>query len=399
MSEYISVTILNNYLKNIVDAEEMLHNICVVGEISQFKTSGNHAYFTMKDDNAEISCTLFNYRMSEYLPKHGETVLATGSIDYYVKGGRLSFKVRKLAPLGAGAIALRLEALKKKLTAEGYFDESHKKPIPVFSERVCVLTAKTGAVIRDIISTARKNNSFLDIDLYPVKVQGEGSQNTIIDALKKVDTMGYDAIIIARGGGSFEDLMGFNDEKLVYAIFEAKTPIISAVGHETDFTLCDFVADKRVPTPTAAAELVAFNMADLLSGLLSTIDGMRGCIQRKHESLKNSCLHASRRIVAGGKLIIMRNRNNITSIANRLGGMLNAKFTVIKLTANSALNRIEQNNPMKILRQGYAKAYKSGVPIDDAVIVVGDELDVITASKKIKAEITDIENYALGENK
>lgn len=151
MSEYISVTILNNYLKNIVDAEEMLHNICVVGEISQFKTSGNHAYFTMKDENAEISCTLFNYRMSEYLPKHGETVLVTGSVDFYVKGGRLSFKARKITPLGAGAIALRLEALKKKLTAEGYFDESHKKPIPIFAKRVCVLTAKTGAVIRDII--------------------------------------------------------------------------------------------------------------------------------------------------------------------------------------------------------------------------------------------------------
>lgn len=397
MSEYISVTILNNYLKNIVDAEEMLHNICVVGEISQFKTSGNHAYFTMKDENAEISCTLFNYRMSEYLPKHGETVLVTGSVDFYVKGGRLSFKARKITPLGAGAIALRLEVLKKKLTAEGYFDESHKKPIPIFAERVCVLTAKTGAVIRDIISTARKNNSFLDIDLYPVKVQGEGSQDTIINALKTVDVMGYDAIIIARGGGSLEDLMGFNDEKLVYAIFDAKTPIISAVGHETDFTLCDFVADKRVPTPTAAAELVAFNMADLISGLLSVVDGMKSCVLRRHDSLKNSCLHASRRIATGGKLIVMRNRNNITGIANRLAGLLTAKFTGVKLTANNTLSRIEQNNPLKILRQGYAKAYKSGMPIDDVAIAVGDELDVITAKKKIKAEITNIENYDLGE--
>lgn len=397
MSEYISVTILNNYLKNIVDAEEMLHNICVVGEISQFKTSGNHAYFTMKDENAEISCTLFNYRMSEYLPKHGETVLVTGSVDFYVKGGRLSFKARKITPLGAGAIALRLEALKKKLTAEGYFDESHKKPIPIFAKRVCVLTAKTGAVIRDIISTARKNNSFLDIDLFPVKVQGEGSQDTIINALKKVDVMGYDAIIIARGGGSLEDLMGFNDEKLVYAIFEAKTPIISAVGHETDFTLCDFVADKRVPTPTAAAELVAFNTADLVRGLLSTVDSMRNCVQRRHDSLKNSCLHASRRIASGGKLIVMRNRNNITGIANRLGSLLTAKFTAVRLTASNTLSRIEQNNPLKILRQGYAKAYKSGMPIDDVAIAVGDELDVITATKKIKAEITNIENYDLGE--
>lgn len=397
MSEYISVTILNNYLKNIVDAEEMLHNICVVGEISQFKTSGNHAYFTMKDENAEISCTLFNYRMSEYLPKHGETVLVTGSVDFYVKGGRLSFKARKITPLGAGAIALRLEALKKKLTADGYFDESHKKPIPIFAERVCVLTARTGAVIRDIISTARKNNSFLDIDVFPVKVQGEGSQDTIINALKKVDVMGYDAIIIARGGGSLEDLMGFNDEKLVYAIFEAKTPIISAVGHETDFTLCDFVADKRVPTPTAAAELVAFNTADLVRGLLSTVDSMRSCVQRRHDSLKNSCLHASRRIASGGKLIVMRNRNNITGIANRLGSLLTAKFTAVRLTASNTLSRIEQNNPLKILRQGYAKAYKSGMPIDDVAIAVGDELDVITATKKIKAEITNIENYDLGE--
>lgn len=397
MSEYISVTILNNYLKNIVDAEEMLHNICVVGEISQFKTSGNHAYFTMKDENAEISCTLFNYRMSEYLPKHGETVLVTGSVDFYVKGGRLSFKARKITPLGAGAIALRLEALKKKLTAEGYFDESHKKPIPRFAEHVCVLTAKTGAVIRDIISTARKNNSFLDIDIFPVKVQGEGSQDTIINALKKVDVMGYDAIIIARGGGSLEDLMGFNDEKLVYAIFEAKTPIISAVGHETDFTLCDFVADKRVPTPTAAAELVAFNMADLISGILSAVDGMKSCVLRRHDSLKHSCLHASRRIATGGKLIVMRNRNNITGIANRISSLLTAKFTAVRLTANNTLSRIEQNNPLKILRQGYAKAYKSGMPIDDVAIAVGDELDVITAKKKIKAEITNIENYDLGE--
>jgi len=258
-NNFITVTQLNNVIKRIFIAEEMLHNIVIVGEISGFKTSGDHAYFALKDENCAIQCNCFYYKKT-YIPKEGEQILAKGTVDYYNKIGKLNFNISDIQPYGAGALAQMLEKLKLDLLKKGYFDESHKKPIPKFPKRVCVITSKTGAVIRDIIRTVREVNNKIDIVVRDVKVQGIGAEDDIVQAIREVDPMGFDSIIIARGGGSLEDLMPFNSEKIVYAIYDAITPIISSVGHETDTTLCDLAADIRVPTPTAAGELVAYNV-------------------------------------------------------------------------------------------------------------------------------------------
>jgi exodeoxyribonuclease VII large subunit len=197
INNYISVTILNNYIHNSLASEDMLRGVTVFGEISAYKISGPHAYFILKDTEAQINCNCFNY-VKCYQPKDGESVLITGNVDYYAKNGKLSFNVIKMEPVGLGLLAIKLEQLKQKLKEEGLFDGTHKVPIPAYPLNVCVLTSKTGAVIRDIITTVRKVNKEINISLFDVKVQGIGAENTIINALKIADKMKFDVIIIAR---------------------------------------------------------------------------------------------------------------------------------------------------------------------------------------------------------
>lgn len=391
MSEFISVSVLNAYIKNIIDAEDILHNICVAGEISGFKCSGPHAYFTLKDENAQISGNLFSYAHADYLPRDGETVLAYGTVDYYGKQGKLNLKVRKFVPIGDGALALKLEELRKRLGAAGYFDDKHKKPIPAYCERICVLTAKTGAVIRDIITTCRRKNKLINIDILPVKVQGNGSAESIIKALKTVDALGYDVIIIARGGGSLEDLMGFNDENLVYALFDAKTPIISAVGHETDFTLCDFAADKRVPTPTAAGELAAFDVRKEYENVKNHCVFYSNVIKSKINVSKSNFDSVVRRITHAGEMLVEKNRNKVAEFGNKMNNSMRIKFTDSENRYRRIITKIEANNPTKILNQGYYKIFSGKSEINEKQIKAGDDITVRGAHIKLTAKVDKVE--------
>lgn len=394
MSDFISVSVLNAYIKNVIDAEDVLHNICVAGEISGFKCSGPHAYFTLKDENSQISGNLFSYAHADYIPRDGETVLAYGTVDYYGKQGKLNLKVRKFVPIGDGALALKLEELRKKLSAAGYFDDKHKKPIPRYCERICVLTAKTGAVIRDIITTCRRKNRIIDIDILPVKVQGAGAAESIIAALKTTDKLGYDAIIIARGGGSLEDLYGFNDERLVYAIFEADTPIISAVGHETDFTLCDFAADLRVPTPTAAGELVAYDVKSEYDRVRNYCTVYTAVLNTKLTEGRRNFDKLVRRITHTGEMFIEKNRSKIIVLGNRMSNALKTNLTESDNHYRRILAKIEANNPTKILNQGYYKIFSGGKELDVAKIRKDDEILVRGACVKITAKVSAIESTA-----
>lgn len=265
----ISVSEVNATIKACIDAP-IFKGLEVFGEISGYKFSGAHAYFTLKDKNSQLSCVCF-YAQKTYVPKDGESVIVRGSLDYYVKGGRLSLQASSITPVGQGMLFLEFERLKAKLQAEGLFDESHKKPIPQFAKNVLVVTSKTGAVIRDIVTTVRRKNPVIDIVVKDVRVQGEGAGKEIAKVLERVDNLGYDIIVIARGGGSLEDLAPFYDETLVRAVYKMKTPVVSAVGHETDFSLCDFVADKRAATPTAAGELVAYDYYALADELKQNV--------------------------------------------------------------------------------------------------------------------------------
>lgn len=390
MSDFVSVSTLTGYIKNIIYAEDMLHNIKLVGEVSGIRCSGAHAYFTLKDDKSQIMCNLFNYAKT-YLPKNGESVCLHGGADFYPPNGKLSFNCNKVEPLGQGLLAFQLEQLRKRLEAAGYFDERHKKPIPKYPSRVCVLTAKTGAVIRDIVTTIRRKNQLLNVDVVDVKVQGQLAEQSIISALSWVDKLGYDAIIIARGGGSMEDLMPFNSERLVYAIFDAKTPIISAVGHQTDFTLCDFAADIRVPTPTAAGELVGYDVSELQGVILAYCEVFRKNLANRLEWGKTKFDASVRAITSKLQMNILTCQNKLSVGIANIGKLFDNKCLASWHNVEKLIERINANNPIKILGQGYSKIYDGkGVAADIDSIAVGDDIVVLTNKGKIEAAVKNI---------
>ena len=262
MTEYLSVSTLTKYLKAKFDRDPYLERVYLTGEISNFRRRPNHQYFALKDEGAVIQATMWagQFRKLDFELEEGMKVLAVGRISIYPPSGSYSIDIESLVPDGVGALAVKFEQLKKKLTAEGLFEQRWKQTLPQFSKKIAVVTSPSGAVIRDIITTVQRRFPMSQIVLYPTKVQGQGSAEEIAGNIRRANQRGdFDVMIIGRGGGSIEDLWGFNEEIVVRAIFESRIPIISSVGHETDVTLADFVADSRAATPTAAAELATPN--------------------------------------------------------------------------------------------------------------------------------------------
>ena len=262
MTEYLSVSTLTKYLKAKFDRDPYLEQVYLTGEISNFRRRPNHQYFALKDEGAVIQATMWagQFRKLDFELEEGMKVLAVGRISIYPPSGSYSINIESLVPDGVGALAVKFEQLKKKLTAEGIFEQRWKQTLPQFSKKIAVVTSPSGAVIRDIITTVQRRFPMSQIVLYPTKVQGQGSAEEIAGNIRRANERGdFDVMIIGRGGGSIEDLWGFNEEIVVRAIFESRIPIISSVGHETDVTLADFVADSRAATPTAAAELATPN--------------------------------------------------------------------------------------------------------------------------------------------
>jgi len=274
------VSELNEAVKNLL--ENSIGYIWVTGEISNWKvnTSG-HAYFTLKDEDAEVSAVMFSGRLStlKFRPENGMEVIVYGLITLYNKRGTYQIVAEDIEPRGMGALQIAYEQLKKKLAEEGLFDEAHKKPLPFLPRKIGIVTSPTGAAIRDILKVLSRRFANLHIILYPAKVQGDGAAKEIVAGIKFLDNYGVDVIIVGRGGGSLEDLWAFNEEIVVRAVYEANTPIISAVGHEIDYTLTDFAADVRAPTPSAAAEIVVREQRELLQ----TIDDLRKRLRQSIE--------------------------------------------------------------------------------------------------------------------
>ncbi|UXV61630.1 exodeoxyribonuclease VII large subunit [Lactococcus cremoris] len=262
MTEYLSVSTLTKYLKAKFERDPYLERVYLTGEISNFRRRPNHQYFALKDEGAVIQATMWagQFRKLDFELEEGMKVLAIGRISIYPPSGSYSINIESLVPDGVGALALKFEQLKKKLAAEGLFDQRWKQNLPQFSKKIAVATSPSGAVIRDIITTVQRRFPMSQIVLYPTKVQGAGAAEEISGNIRRANERGdFDVMIIGRGGGSIEDLWGFNEEIVVRAIFESCIPIISSVGHETDVTLADFVADSRAATPTTAAELATPN--------------------------------------------------------------------------------------------------------------------------------------------
>lgn len=294
MEKYLSVTTLTKYLKMKFDKDPYLERVYLTGQVSNFRKRPTHQYFSLKDDHAVIQATIWSgiYQKLGFDLEEGMKINVIGRVQVYEPSGSYSIIIEKAEPDGVGALAIQFEQLKKKLTEEGLFQERFKQPLPQFSKRIGVVTSRSGAVIRDIITTVSRRFPGVDILLYPTKVQGDGAAEEIARNIARANQRDdLDLLIIGRGGGSIEDLWAFNEEIVVRAIFESRLPIISSVGHETDVTLADFVADKRAATPTAAAELATpVTKLDLLAHLQNQEKRMatavRNVLSKKQESLK-----------------------------------------------------------------------------------------------------------------
>lgn len=391
---YFTVSQVAKFIFDVFEAETYLHNICIYGEVSGYKISQNHAYFTLKDENCQIQCSCFNYRKT-YVPKDGETVIIKGSPNFYQKGGRLSFVVDFIEPRGKGDLFLKIEELKRKLKEEGLFEEAYKKSIPAYCKTVGVVTSKTGAVIRDINTTIRRYNKAIDIILYDAKVQGVGAVEEMIDGITALDKLNLDAIIIARGGGSVEDLMPFNDERLARTIFSAVTPIISAVGHETDFTICDFVADKRAATPTAAAELVAYSQSEQIENLKYTLGLLNKEITRKLGILNDELYNNIDQINSDILSLFANKTSRCKLVINSLNSAINKKvllkqndYIVVdnKLKENGSI--INDKTKIRIYDGGKEIYLLTKVGIDDEIILSQNGMQVTTKilGKKVENE-------------
>ena len=292
MRNVYSVSQINAYIRRMFTEDYLLHNVLVRGEVSNCKYhASGHIYFTLKDASGTLSCVMFAGRRRglSFPMQNGDQVIVAGAVDVYAKTGSYQLYANQIIRDGVGVLAERFEQLKKKLLEQGMFDQSYKQPIPRYVRRLGVVTAATGAAVRDIIQISKRRNPYIEIILYPAIVQGDAAPDSIVNGIRTLDQTGVDVIIIGRGGGSLEDLWAFNEERVAEAVFNCATPIISAVGHETDTVITDFVADLRAPTPSAAAELAVFDLrqydADLQRYLRRLDDSMHKKIQRGRTDL------------------------------------------------------------------------------------------------------------------
>lgn len=414
----ISVTELNKYAKRVLDSQPALTNVFLRGEISNLSTyASGHLYFTLKDENAQISATMFYSYVSKlkFVPENGMKVVALGRVSLYEARGTYQINITEMEPDGFGLLALKYEKLKKKLEEQGYFDDSHKKPLPKFPNSVGVITSPTGAAICDIVNILSRRWPICQIKVYPAIVQGNSAPESLIKGVNFFnEKKNVDVIIIGRGGGSIEDLWGFNDEMLVKTIYSSKIPIISAVGHESDFTLCDYVSDKRAPTPSAAAELAVPNKNDML-GMLELYNkkmngNMKSTLGIYKEKLNKL---SSNRMLSNPMLFIMEKQNDFAHIEkdfltsknnyfekkkeqiDDVNSLLNDK--IIRLLENkgnrlsSEAGKLSTLNPLKIVSRGYSVVYKDGKVVKEIKkMKIGDKIEVSVSDGKLEAEVSDI---------
>lgn len=284
MKSVYSVLQINTYIHNMLGQDYLLSGVSVTGEISNLKYhSSGHIYFTLKDESSALSCIIYRSSAPKIKEKlsDGDKIIATGSIGTYIPGGTITFNVIDAKKDGVGNLTLQFEELKKKLSEQGLFDKEFKKPIPKFPRKIGIVTAPTGAAVRDIISVSKRRNPSIELILYPAIVQGGEAASSVAMGIEALEKYGVDVIIVGRGGGSLEDLWAFNEEEVAYAIFQCSTPIISAVGHETDFTIADFVSDLRAPTPSAAAELAVPDVSLFLRDIEKYDKNLESLMTRK----------------------------------------------------------------------------------------------------------------------
>ena len=354
-----SVAQVNRYIKNMFTQDFMLARIYVKGEVSNCKyhTSG-HIYFSLKDESGAIACVMFAgdrvkgllFRMQE-----GQKVIVLGAVSVYERDGRYQLYAKEIVPDGEGDLYLRYERLKKELEEMGMFAPEFKQPIPLYSRKIGVVTAPTGAAVRDIMNITRRRNPFVQLILYPALVQGENAADSIVQGIRTLDEYGVDVMIVGRGGGSIEDLWAFNEEKVARAIFECRTPVISAVGHETDTTIADLVADRRAPTPSAAAELAVVEYRQLMSGLELYRNQLADRVEQKILQCRQKTEFLKLRLQqASPEYQLREKKQHAADLEDRLRRTMEQKLTDRKHMAALYAERLDGMSPLKKLQQGYS---------------------------------------------
>lgn len=378
MGKIYTVSEINKYIKMIFDKDVYLNNITIQGEITNFKAHyTGHLYFTLKDDTSTIKCIMFKSFASliKFKPSDGMKVVITGQVSVFERDGAYQIYCRTMTPEGLGELYLAYEQLKEKLNKEGLFDSAHKKKLPYLPNRVGVITSRTGAVVRDIINVTTRRYPNVNLLIYPAAVQGVNVAQTVIEGLDTFNRLNnVDVIIIARGGGSFEDLFGFNDENLARKIFESKNPVVSAVGHETDFTICDFVSDLRAPTPSAAAELVYPQYSDIVQKISTDrnriIIGIQNYIIRKREYVKRIKAAKLEKVPLD---IINRYRMIIDSTIRKSENNIRLRIERYKSKCMQTISKLDALSPLKTLTRGYS-------------VVENKERKVIKSVKDVKKD-------------
>lgn len=392
----LSVSQLNRYVKSIIEQDYNLQTVFVQGEISNFTNHyrTGHYYMTIKDEYSSIRAVMFKSANSRlrFMPENSMNVIIKGRVSVFERDGQYQLYIDDMQPDGAGALSLAFEQLKNKLAAEGLFDESRKRPIPRFPERVGVVTSPTGAAIRDIINVISRRFPAAELILCPVQVQGASAAGQIKAAIELFNTKkAADVLIVGRGGGSAEELWAFNEEPVARAVAASEIPVISAVGHETDFTICDFAADLRAPTPSAAAEIAVPDIT-ALGELLGSFS------RRMNSAVGGTLTHEKARLEARAQLLKrLSPRNYIDDLAARCGGAgvridsaVRHSMEVRRGEISAFCARLDALSPLRVIARGYAVASSGGkVLTSPSQVKVGDTIDLRLAGGELKCEVID----------
>jgi exodeoxyribonuclease VII large subunit len=393
----LSVSQLNAYIKSIIDGDINLNNVFICGEISNFTDHyrTGHYYLTLKDESSSVKAVMFrtaNQRL-KFKPENGMSVITRGRISVFERDGQYQLYIDDMQPDGLGALNLAFEQLKNKLTQEGLFDQNRKKALPEYPQNIGVITSPTGAAVRDIMNILARRFPLARVIMCPVQVQGNSAAPQIVDAINRFNTGAYaDVLIVGRGGGSIEELWAFNEETVARAVAGSRIPVISAVGHETDYTICDFVADLRAPTPSAAAELAVPDSiqqrAYIAAMKFRCTQATQSKIQQQRMVLKR--LESSPGLVSP-IMTINTYRQRLDGYLSSMQAELNAKIFIGKSTLAVLSSKLDTLSPLKVLGRGYAIAYKEGVPLHEAAKAgIGSELEVMLHKGKIYCKVERI---------
>lgn len=394
----LSVSQVNMYIKALLDEIPQVKNVYICGEISNFKHYYNsgHMYFTLKDDKSQLKAVMFkndNYRL-KFTPKNGMKVICFGQVGVYERDGVYQLYCRDMQPDGVGALTIAFEQLKVQLAEEGLFDEEHKKAIPKYPQKIGVATSKMGVAVEDIKNVISRRYPLCEIIIVPTMVQGESAAQDIADSIRFIDeNLGVDTIIVGRGGGSLEDLWAFNTEIVARAVYACKTPIISAVGHETDFTISDFVSDMRAPTPSAAAELAVPDIKSLIFQLNNFSVSIEKSLDFKISQCENTIKRYKDFFSKSNVDLFYANiRDKMAQYNEKLKDSITRIIENQTNTLSKNAEMLDNLSPLKILSRGYSvvKNEKSDIITDSENINVGDNVEIILSNGAFKATVNEV---------